>query len=62
MGYEWQLTLMKYGPTWRLHRKTLNKHFNQGASMKYINILNDGARDCLVDFLREPKRFTDHIH
>ncbi|EJD42046.1 cytochrome P450 [Auricularia subglabra TFB-10046 SS5] len=31
MGYEWNLTLMGYGDSWRLHRRALHQHLHEGA-------------------------------
>ena len=61
MGYEWHLTLMKYGPTWRLHRKTFNKHFNQAASSKYIQVLTDRVHGFLEGLTREPDGVQGHV-
>lgn len=62
MGYtDWQFSLMEYGPTWRLQRKTFHQHFHQGASMKYIGVQTAGARRCLVDLMKDQEDFMDHI-
>lgn len=31
MGYDWNLTIMRYGGFWRLHRRALHQHLNESA-------------------------------
>ena len=62
MQYLWQFSVMRYGPIWRLHRRTFHQHFNQNASLKYIHILTDDSRTCLANCLKNPEGFIDHFH
>ena len=58
---DWNITVMEYGPTWRLHRKTFNQSFNQSASTKFVKILTYDARRCLMNILNGPEGFMGHI-
>ncbi|EJD43158.1 cytochrome P450 [Auricularia subglabra TFB-10046 SS5] len=45
MGYNWNTSLMRYGDTWRLHRRALHQHFHEAALTRiYPNLEHTNAR------------------
>jgi hypothetical protein len=35
MGWDWLLTFMPYGDTWRRHRRAIHQHFHPDAATRY---------------------------
>lgn len=45
MGYGWNVSVMRYGHAWRLHRRVLHQHLNEAALARlYGNIERTNAR------------------
>ncbi|PPQ99406.1 hypothetical protein CVT24_005393 [Panaeolus cyanescens] len=62
LGWKFNLGWQPYGPWWRRHRKAFHEHFNPNVIQKYDPVQNRELYRLLGKLLREPARFTDHIH
>ena len=53
---------MRYGPSWRIHRKLFNESFNLAAVDKYDVNQVRAVSIFLVHLHESPKNFREHIH
>ena len=61
MGWSWSFTIMKYGSTWRHHRKMFQQCFNVEAITRYHELQTLEARKTALRLIESPQRFIDHI-
>ena len=61
MGFDWALSLMPYGTSWRQHRKVFHQYFYPNAAAEYIPKQLSEARKTLLRIVERPEEFRDHI-
>jgi cytochrome P450 len=61
MEFNWGVTLMPYGPEWRLCRKLLHEQFNQHEVAHYAAQQEASTRVMLQDLLNAPDDFSTHV-
>ncbi|KAF8187616.1 cytochrome P450 [Mycena galopus ATCC 62051] len=61
MGWGFNIAMMKYGDTWRTHRRLFNQGFTAQASLKYRPKQLRATRKLLGYILSNPERFMDHF-
>ncbi|KAJ7460263.1 cytochrome P450 [Mycena latifolia] len=61
MGWDLNVALMKYGDTWRRHRRLFNETFNVKAVRQYRPMEMAASRALLQRLLDRPDAFRDHF-
>ncbi|KAJ7719207.1 cytochrome P450 [Mycena olivaceomarginata] len=61
MGWDFNIAMMKYGDTWRAHRRLFNQGFTAHASLNYRPKQYKATTKLLCCILSEPDRFMDHF-
>ncbi|KAI0866598.1 putative cytochrome P450 [Xylaria cubensis] len=56
-----RVLMMRYGPTWRMIRRTLHRLLNIHAACSFEPYQVLEAQQMMYDILTEPARFTEHI-
>ncbi|GJJ06879.1 hypothetical protein Clacol_001075 [Clathrus columnatus] len=59
-GFNWTVPLMRYGETWRRHRRLIHKNFSGQSLEKYQFIQEKHARNLVQRLLHSPKNFVEH--
>jgi hypothetical protein len=57
----WNIAFLPYGPRWRSWRKVFHEHFHPTASQRYEPRELKAARQLLVNLLRAPEHYGDHL-
>ena len=61
MAFGWGVSVMPYGPEWRLSRKLLHEQFNQHEVVHYAAQQETSTRLMLQDLLSAPDDFRAHV-
>ncbi len=61
MGWERNIGLMRYGDSWRQHRKLCQQNFHPNAAKRYHPVQLDRVHGFLRSMLHEPEKVFDHI-
>ncbi|KAF8262577.1 cytochrome P450 [Lactarius quietus] len=57
----WNIAFLPYGPRWRNWRKVFHDHFHPNASRQYRPRELKAARQLLVNLLRTPENYGEHL-
>ncbi|OSD08730.1 CyP450 monooxygenase [Trametes coccinea BRFM310] len=60
-GFEWVLTVLRYGPWWRRHRRAFHQFFNINAVAGYRALQRAHVGHFLCQLLKAPEGFSEHI-
>ncbi|KAI0052748.1 cytochrome P450 [Auriscalpium vulgare] len=60
MGWDWTFALMRYGPSWKEHRRVFHSHFNHSVE-EHRHIQLDISRELLSLLLQSPDKWVDHL-
>jgi cytochrome P450 len=61
MSWDWFMTTMKYGESWRTRRRTFHQFFNMNRVHEYRPIQLREARALLTRLLKSPEQFAHHL-
>jgi len=61
MEFSWGVSVMPYGPKWRLSRKLLHEQFNQHEVVHYATQQEASTRLMLQGLLSAPDDFRAHV-
>ena len=62
MGFSWTFSLMRYGTTWRTHRRLFHRFFNVSAADRFDDKIYEAVGAFLRRLLESPERFLKHVH
>ncbi|KAH8984409.1 cytochrome P450 [Lactarius akahatsu] len=57
----WNIAFLPYGPRWRTWRKVFHEHFHPQATRQYLPRELKATRQLLVNLLRTPNNYRDHL-
>ncbi|KAI9452763.1 cytochrome P450, partial [Lactarius psammicola] len=57
----WNIAFLPYGPRWRTWRKVFHEHFHPQATRQYLPRELKATRQLLVNLLRTPNDYRDHL-
>ncbi|KAI9450441.1 cytochrome P450 [Lactarius psammicola] len=57
----WNIAFLPYGPRWRTWRKVFHEHFHPSATRQYRPRELKATRQLLVNLLRTPEHYGDHL-
>ncbi|CDO75751.1 hypothetical protein BN946_scf184921.g27 [Trametes cinnabarina] len=60
-GFDWVLTVLRYGPWWRRHRRAFHRFFNVNAVASYHSLQRVQIVHFLRRLLKTPDDFAEHI-
>ncbi|KAJ8457352.1 hypothetical protein ONZ51_g11586 [Trametes cubensis] len=60
-GFDWVLTLLRYGSRWRRHRRMFHQYFNPNVVTKYRPVQRAGVAQFLSRLLSTPEELREHI-
>ncbi|KAF9531183.1 cytochrome P450 [Crepidotus variabilis] len=60
LGWEFNISFLAYGETWRQHRRVCQQYFHPEAAMQYYPIQLERTRQFLNSMLQTPEKAFDH--
>ncbi|PPQ72833.1 hypothetical protein CVT26_003342 [Gymnopilus dilepis] len=60
IGWEWNVALLRYGPSWRFHRHICQEHFRARAAPNYHPLLLNKIHEMCSRLLAVPENFDEH--
>ncbi|KAF8890285.1 cytochrome P450 [Gymnopilus junonius] len=60
MGWDWNIAFLRYGKSWRLHRKLCQQIFRAEAARDYHPLLLKKVHEMLRRLLEDPSKFEEH--
>ncbi|PPQ72828.1 hypothetical protein CVT26_003337 [Gymnopilus dilepis] len=60
IGWEWNISLFRYGTAWRFHRQICQQNFRAEAVRAYHPLLLDKVHDMCRRLLGNPENFDEH--
>lgn len=60
-GWDLNFAFMRYGPSWRAHRRIVHQHFRSDAMDKFYPLLVCRNNQLLQNLLRDPDNVVDQL-